>query len=256
MSSFQMACGETTDTPTPDPDDTDNVQDGDDDNSSNLIKIMPLGDSLTEQNTPGYRGHLYQMLKEAGFNIDFVGVNKSIPSNGGDPDHSGFGGYVIGPGSSKGDSWDKYGQGNIYYHLDKGYEILSKNCDVILLMIGINEYFNNTEVNYVPNEMAAGKLDKLIEKIFDIRPDVTLLVSNITPVAWDIIGFAGPFNEKIPDIVKKYKDDNKKCYFVDTRYSKAWDSKDFVSDQLHLSDKGYKKVADSFFSVLNEIFKQ
>lgn len=34
---------------------------------SNSIKILPIGNSLTENNAPGYRGYLYQKLKESGY---------------------------------------------------------------------------------------------------------------------------------------------------------------------------------------------
>src|SRR4051812_31338835 len=65
-----------------------------------VFKIMPLGDSITEgfgdgfpnKKFRGYRGHLYQMLVDAGFAVDFVG---SIPEGDiPDPDHEGHGGHT------------------------------------------------------------------------------------------------------------------------------------------------------------------
>ena len=87
---FQIACGDNHggDVPPPSP-------------IKKTIRIMPIGDSLTEANEPGYRGYLYNWLVADSLNVDFVGVNKKMPSNGGDEDHSGFGGFVIGPGASR-----------------------------------------------------------------------------------------------------------------------------------------------------------
>ena len=56
---------------------------------------------MTEANEPGYRGYLYNWLVADSLKVDFVGVNKKMPTNGGDEDHSGFGGFVIGPGASR-----------------------------------------------------------------------------------------------------------------------------------------------------------
>ncbi len=220
-----------------------------------VIKIMPIGDSLTEANEPGYRGYLYNWLKVDSLNVDFVGVNKKMPSNGGDEDHSGFGGFVIGPGASVGDEWSHtQGHGNIYYHLDKGYEILSQNCSYILLMIGINDFFNNKEDGYNPEKDGAVRLEGLVEKIFALRPDVTLLVSNLTPVAWNMQGFGSLFNEGVEDIVKRQQEQGRACYFVDTRNGHVWDAKaDISEDQLHLTASGYEKVARSFYSVLKPL---
>ena len=241
---FQIACGDNHggDVPPPSP-------------IKKTIRIMPIGDSLTEANEPGYRGYLYNWLVADSLNVDFVGVNKKMPSNGGDEDHSGFGGFVIGPGASAGDEWSyTQGHGNIYYHLDEGFEILSLNCDYILLMIGINDFFNNKEEGYDPNRDGAVKLEALVEKIFTLRPDVTLLLSNLTPVAWSMEDFGRLFNEGVEDIVKQQQEKERACYFVNTRGDHAWDAqKDISEDQLHLTASGYEKVAKSFYAVLKPL---
>ncbi|NJK98686.1 MAG: hypothetical protein HC905_30560 [Bacteroidales bacterium] len=103
-------------------------------------KIMPLGNSITEGNDPGYRGYLYKKLKNNGFYVDFVGTKQSELRDGGDPDNSGYGGFITGPGPSKGDTWNPPFKGNIYDNLDEGYHILSVDCEVIILEIGINDF--------------------------------------------------------------------------------------------------------------------
>lgn len=217
--------------------------------SKKAVKIMPIGDSLTEATTPGYRGYLYTWLTNDSIKVDFVGVNQSKPTNGADPDHSAFGGFTIGPGASK--------VGNIYDNLEAGAVIMSKNCDVILLMIGINDFFNISDSNYNPSVDGPLKLEALIEKMYSMQPNVCILISNLTPVAWNMSGFASEFNSKVPLIVERQKLKGRACHFVDTRNGNTWDAKvDFQSDQLHLTDEGYRKVAGSFYKVLKPILQK
>ncbi|MEJ7589642.1 MAG: hypothetical protein WKI04_18980, partial [Ferruginibacter sp.] len=183
---------------------------------SNSIRILPIGNSLTQNNTPGYRGYLYQSLKASGYNIDFVGTKQSPPENGGDPDHSGYGGFIIGPGNSKGDSWNPPFRGNIFDNLTSGYNILKTDCEVILLEIGINDFFNSTDSTYKPELVGPKKLDGLLNKIFEAKPEVILVVSNITPFAGNE-DFAKSWNEQLPAVIKKYKKGGRKCYLADLR---------------------------------------
>lgn len=229
------------------------------------IKIMPMGDSLTEYNTPGFRGYLYKQLIDSAFNIDFVGTKSSVPAlpNNGvglDPDHSGCSSFVIGPGPSTVDnaSWT-LGHGNIYWHLDNGYSFMDKRPDIILLLIGTNDVINNSiEPGYDANVNGAIRLDSLISKIFRLSPKVRLLVSSIPPVKWNMSGFGAKFNSDIPAIVAKYKNAGKGCYFVDTRNENTWDaSTDFTdADQVHPTATGNQKIARSYFKALAPVLKE
>jgi len=218
--------------------------------TSKIINIMPLGNSLTQASEPGYRGFLYNMLDSAKYRIDFVGSkHDGKPTNCGDPDHSGFGGYVIGPNPSKGDDWDPWKHGDILYHLDQGYKIMNNNADVIILEIGINDFFNDRD-DYDPSIVGADRLDSLIAKMYKLSPEVVILVSNLTPVNWDA-NFGSLFNSEVPAIISKYKILGKKIYPVDLRNGINWKmSEDISSDQLHPTASGYKKMAKLFFSDL------
>ncbi len=218
--------------------------------NSRIINIMPTGNSLTQAADPGYRGYLYHLLDSAKYKFDFVGSkHDGKPTNGVDPDHSGFGGYVIGPNPSSGDDWDPWKHGDLLWHLDKGYKIMSNNADVIVLEIGINDFFNDRD-DYDPNKIGADRLDSLIAKMYKLCPDVVMLVSNLTPVKWDA-NFGNLFNSEIPAIISKYKQMKKNIYPVDLRKGIAWKmNSDISSDQLHPTASGYKKMANLFYSEL------
>ncbi|MEP6714889.1 MAG: GDSL-type esterase/lipase family protein [Terriglobia bacterium] len=65
---------------------------------SSAVRIMPLGDSITEgfgdeKDLGGYRGPLFQLLTHAGLTVDFVGSAKPV-GNIPDPDHEGHSGHT------------------------------------------------------------------------------------------------------------------------------------------------------------------
>ena len=95
-----------------------------------IIRVMPLGDSLTDSYVVpgGYRAPLYQLVTNAGYNLGFVGT---LTDNGvaslPDPDHEGWGGYLI----------DQIASGF------PGWVELVNDPDVIRLLIGTNDYGQN-----------------------------------------------------------------------------------------------------------------
>jgi hypothetical protein len=62
-------------------------------------RIMPLGDSLTEGMFPdghhSYRGYLETQLREAGYDVDFVGSQWQLAHGGTEYAHEGHGGFTI-----------------------------------------------------------------------------------------------------------------------------------------------------------------
>ena len=220
------------------------------------IRIMPIGDSLTQANDPGYRGYLYRLLKQSGIQFDFVGSkHDTVGEAEYDTDHSGFAGYTIGPGASLRDNDDPCHQGNILFHLDEGYKLLSSKPDVILLMIGINDFFNNRDtMRYNPEVAGAEHLDNLIYHISRILPECTILVSNITPLRGSE-HFAELYNSQVEGIVSKYREQSFPYYFVDMRSGIDWNlEKDLGPDNLHPAASGYEKIAERFFKILNTLY--
>jgi len=220
------------------------------------IRIMPIGDSLTQSNEPGYRVYLYHMLQQLNIPFDFVGVKHDKEGEQEyDTDHSGFAGYTIGPGPSLLDEYDEWQQGNILYHLDKGHHILFSNPDVILLMIGVNDFFNNRDTAcYNPSVVGAERLDNLIYHIYRILPETSVLVSNITPLRGNE-HFADLYNSQIENIVSKYQRQGRICHLVDMRNGVNWDLEiDLGPDNLHPTASGYQKIAINFCEKLKAIF--
>ncbi|KAA9372941.1 GDSL family lipase, partial [Microbispora cellulosiformans] len=65
--------------------------------SNGGVRVMPLGDSITEgtQVPGGYRIGLWQRLAAGRYTVDFVGSQYNGPGNLGDHDHEGHPGWRI-----------------------------------------------------------------------------------------------------------------------------------------------------------------
>ncbi len=158
------------------------------------LEIMPMGDSITRgsrSNDAGYRGPLYTSLTAAGINFTFVGtstaLDKDRPAGSTTvlPDeqrhHEGHGGYVMNQMLGNLDGQVQSSDSGGTY--DPGYWLTgneatgqaAQNPDVILLMAGTND------IQIYGLSGIGGKLENLINKIAELRPDTKLIVAEITP---------------------------------------------------------------------------
>lgn len=223
------------------------------------IRILPMGDSLTAGNTPGYRGYLYRQLIDAGVSVDFVGNTSSTPSAPAgvtlDPDHSGYGGFSVGPGPSAADAWTN-GKGNLYANIDAWLAPANPRTaatDMIILTIGVNDVGNtgSRDPDYdVANEFHK-RMAGLLDKILSVRPDVAILLTTVLPggnrdqgTVFDISPFA-TVNPKLAAVVAAR---SSHVALYDGRNLQGtgltWASTDFPSgDIVHPNDAGNQKLA-------------
>jgi len=143
------------------------------------LRIMCLGDSITVGYTDnsvwnepfkfGYRGRLYTLLEQAGYNFQFVG-NSPQPWNklSGDPTHGG----TYKPEFDLRDIGQDNHQGGLGAPIPalKGW-LAAGDPDLILLMIGINGI----------SEQSPERIRSLVETIVTDKPDAHLIVAQITP---------------------------------------------------------------------------
>jgi lysophospholipase L1-like esterase len=145
------------------------------------IRLMPLGDSLTSY-PDSYRGPLYRSLREAGWNVDFVGTGTAEPIGGGDPDHEGHGGYRIGP-----DAEQDY-EGNAANLADRieGWlaELAGPQPEVIVLNVGTNDIGAGGDTA----RNAPTKLVALIGELRRLIPGVQIVVGGLPPNGWSDAG--------------------------------------------------------------------
>lgn len=137
-------------------------------NSSPPIKILPLGDSITQGGGgyPSYRRSLWFMLKDAGYNVDFIGSQRDfvgyVPKHyiDFDLDHEGHWGWEAGEIDGKLGDWLK-----------------DYTPDIVLLHAGTNDFFINQD-----NESTLQEIASMINKLRAKNPKVVVLLSKIIPM--------------------------------------------------------------------------
>lgn len=219
------------------------------------VRVMPIGDSLTEGGLPdypdaSYRGYLEAMLREAGYAVEYVGTQRGPAHGTASLAHEGHGGFTIGPDRSL--LPDQPGFANLYDHL---HEYLELQPQIMLLLIGINDLFPSKQRPVVPAE-AAGKLQRLVARISRELPDTQLFVASLAPTRLDDINWAD--YQAINRAASATALEHRNVHFVDINreLSAIVDpSADYVDD-IHFNEQGAQKMARIWLGALQEHFRQ
>ena len=196
------------------------------------IRIMPLGDSITQGSVPGgYRNKIYQTLTAAGYNVDLVGTQTingvaTLP----DSDHEGHSGWIIGQLDANIAGW---------------FNSIA-NPDVILLHIGTNDFGTGTDT---PN--AINRLDALITKMATLRPYAHIIVTNLMvrgePQNTSI---QAQFNPFVQARVNAQAALGRRVTFLDMR---SFVPLAEMPDQLHPNQAGYDHMADAWLPAIQSV---
>ena len=214
------------------------------------IRILPLGDSITQQDEPGYRYLLWKRLLDAGKAFDFVG-SRGIPEGkklsdwpqykgrSFDADHDGHAGWR----SSElldGCSWEP-DKGNLSQWL-RLY-----TPDVVLLHIGTNDVFQG-----MSTDESVEQITKIIGVLQAANPKVTVYLAKIIPLcgAW-----ADDFNQEVTDLNNRLDavaagqtTAESKVYIVDQHT--GFDPEKDTDDDIHPNAVGAQKMADRWAEAL------
>ncbi len=195
------------------------------------VKIMPLGDSITDGfNVPGgYRITLKPKLDAGGYATDFVGTLSNGPASLTDREHQGLSGWRI-------DQLDA----NIVTWLQQ------TTPDTVLLHIGTNDMIQGIDLANAPT-----RLGGLIDKITATRPDARVLVASIVPLATaSQEASVRAYNAAIPGVVQARASAGKHVSFVDMHA--ALTTAD-LADGIHPSAAGYAKMATVWYDALRAV---
>lgn len=233
------------------------------------LSIMPMGDSITAADNPGYRGFLFRMLIDAGHPVHFVGTQTAKPSKPEgvalDADHEGHGGFSVGPGPSLADRWTN-GKGNLLANVD---EWLAPNqaktaaVDIILLHIGVNDFANIKDLDkgYDVERDFIGRYSGLVDKILSVRPTVAIIISSIIPGGNpdnNAVFPVGPFDRINPKLREVASARASHVFFYDGAALQGtgltWEPSDWnKGDVIHPNAHGQEKFAKFWFAALTDV---
>jgi lysophospholipase L1-like esterase len=197
------------------------------------LRIMPLGDSITlGLSVPGgYRAPLYQLLTNAGRQVDFIGTQTgngvaSLP----DPDHEGYSGFTI------------RGIDSILPSIFGA----SVGPDIILMLLGVNDYRVSDDIGNATN-----RLEALIVRLSTNWPNARIIVANLLPLAEPFnTQIQTTFNPLLPGLCERQRDLGRQVYFTDMRSVIQLSD---LPDQLHPNQFGYNKMATNWFTAINAL---
>ncbi|MBB6038629.1 ricin-type beta-trefoil lectin domain protein [Phytomonospora endophytica] len=199
--------------------------------SNGGVKVMPLGDSITEgtQVPGGYRIGLWQRLASARYTVDLVGSQYNGPGSLGDHDHEGHPGWRIDQVAANVAGW-----------------LGTYQPRTVLLHIGTNDVLQNYDLGNAPNRLSA-----LIDRVTNAAPGADVFVAQIIPLANSGQENAvRAFNAAVPGIVQGKVNAGKRVHLVDMHAALA--TADLI-DGVHPTAGGYDKMAAVWYAALSSV---
>jgi lysophospholipase L1-like esterase len=195
------------------------------------VKIMPLGDSITYGTpNPGYRGYrrsLWELLKNDGYTVHFVGSQHSgtVP----DQDNEGHPGWTV---------------AQIKNGIDANRWLESSEPDIILLHIGTND------IRLGHAAMAPANLSTLLDDILARLPHTHVIVAQIIPFRPGSDKDHQSYNDAIPRIVASK---GPRVSLVDMRTTVLPGD---YADGLHPNASGYDKMARAWEPAIRAVLSR
>ena len=201
--------------------------------STGPIRVMPIGDSITEGqngwNT--YRYYLWTIIQANGLTVDFVGSRNGV-----------LGGNAPNP------DFDQDHEGHFSWRtdelLDYGFEIWSVQypCDVAMIHLGTNDMREGRSVG-----QTLANFTRIIELLRAANPKVVVLLAQIIPSSRNNAEIEA-LNAAIPGYTQMVSTEESPVIPVDhhTGFSKSAD----LRDGVHPNDRGEQKMAGVWFNAL------
>lgn len=196
------------------------------------VKIMPLGDSITQGDFAhnSYRRPLWFKLKEAGYEVDFVG---SMTRN------------RLGPPPSA--DFDADHEGHWGWRADEILEQLPQwaaaKPDVVLVHLGVNDLFQGDTVARTLVDLRA-----ITETLRAANPDVVVLLAKLIPNSGAVD--VAPFNKELEGLAASSSEQSP-VVIVDLWT--GFDAGEDTYDGVHPDESGEEKMAEGWFRSLRDV---
>nr|WP_294514146.1 GDSL-type esterase/lipase family protein [uncultured Rhodopila sp.] len=186
------------------------------------LKVMPMGDSITQGTVPGgYRAPLYDLLTTDGYDISYVG-DQNTNNGGGLPANQDNHEGILGDTSV-----------SLKAEIDSTGIIQSSQPNAVLLLIGTNDVGLGGTIPGTDVNIAA-----LLDDIISNDPTVHIFLGTVLHRADDGSGWVSTLNATLPPIVAARA---AHVTLVDT--ASALTVADLDSGGIHPLQEGYAKLA-------------
>ncbi|GAP94700.1 SGNH/GDSL hydrolase family protein [Leptolyngbya sp. NIES-2104] len=199
------------------------------------VRIMPLGDSITQadRNHNSYRRPLWLKLRAAGYEVNFVGSTRShylgnAPQSDFDQDHEGHWGWRVDEVLTRIDRWTQ-----------------GAKPDIVLVHLGTNDVLGGESF-----ESTIAELQKLIQVMRQRNPRLKILLAQLIPSSGGE-ALTQQFNQQIAAFVRSNSTQESPIILVD-QFSE-FDVKQDTYDGLHPNESGEQKMAARWFQALEKL---
>jgi lysophospholipase L1-like esterase len=219
--------------------------------NGNPLRIMIIGDSITEGDNGGYRAPLFELITDAAGMPNFVGrrnARLSDPESMPDHDHEGYSAYRI----------DEIASGEGFWNAEP-LETRLEDWDPAVVTIHAGT--NDAQQNYhpfgdpdlgIPN--VRDRLDSLVSRVVAYNPEIYVVVAQIVPAnppaSETTIRYIERFNQHVPDVVARHQALGHRVSMVDL-YTPMLPYPH--PDGIHPSQEGFQVMADVLFGALRAL---
>ena len=227
--------------------------------AANPIKVMAIGDSITDDNTPGaWRQYLQPLLDANGYPFTFVGRVSSVPSGSfTKTNHEGYSGAVIAPPGVLSYAVHGYAGPDVYLQKIAADALTNATPDLVLLLIGVNDIGRGRD----PYQVATNDMPNLLDIIFSNAPNANVILAKVTSLynaslsGLNYAAYASNipiYNAALQTMVNQRRALGQKVFLADM-FSVVQRIVMFTGDNVHPNTTGLQAIAQEWFARIQAI---
>jgi lysophospholipase L1-like esterase len=197
------------------------------------IRIMPLGDSITESTggSASYRYYLWQALMRKDLPVSFVGSMKGV--SGGAPLRNDFDQRHEGHSGWRADE--------VLSHITSWAE--AANPDIVLVHLGTNDLWQGQSAEETADDIAG-----VIERLRKVNSRVEILLAQIIPSSLGGLRDTGKLNERLAAVAQNNSRSASAVLLVDL--ATGFDPRTMTVDGVHPNEAGEQWMAERWAAAL------
>ena len=206
--------------------------------ASDTIKILPLGDSITQggNSRPSYRRALWLKLQDAGYNVDFIGSQRGFHGDAPaeslldfDLDHEGHWGWEANEIAEALPEW-----------------LNDYTPDIALIHLGTNDFDRGESIAETLSDLAS-----ILTLLFRGNPDMIVLLAEVIPMRFKS---TSKLNSGINSLALSVSTAGWNVMIVDQ--NAGYYSLIHSYDKYHPNYRGEEKIAQQWFDAITRALQE